>query len=97
MAIVRKTLEEIKNTPISQEALDRIDAIKDEDIDFSEIPELTKHDFSRAVRGRFTPPHIRIEADIEADIFEWLQSGHQDYNQRLNHILRHVMMIEKNT
>lgn len=49
MVMVRKTLEDIQNTPPNTEILKRLDAMGDEDIDFSDMPELTEADFARAV------------------------------------------------
>jgi hypothetical protein len=57
MAIVR--YERKPGDPLTRrqkENLKRIAEIKDEDIDFSDIPELTDEWFARAVRGKFYRP-----------------------------------------
>ena len=43
MGIVRHTIDALP--PVCKEDLDRVDAIRDEDIDYSDIPEVT--DFSK--------------------------------------------------
>ena len=52
MRIVKHTLETLP--PVSKKDLDRFDAIKDEDIDYSEIPELDEQFWQNAkpLRGR---------------------------------------------
>ena len=47
MAIVRYKSSEIP--PMTQEDIDRIRAIKDEDIDFSDIPQLTEEFWKNAM------------------------------------------------
>jgi len=64
MAIVR--YERKPGDPLTRrqnENLKRIAEIKDEDIDFSDIPELTDEWFARAVRGKFYKPIKEIVVD----------------------------------
>lgn len=49
MAIIRKTLEQVLATPINHAELERINAISDYDIDYSDIPPLTQADWDRAM------------------------------------------------
>src|SRR5580700_9330330 len=58
-------------TRLQKENLKRIAEIKDEDIDLSDIPELTDEWFARAVRGKFYRPvkeivSIRLDKDVLA-------------------------------
>jgi len=65
MAIVRYKRE--PGDPLTRrqkENLKRIAEIKDEDIDFSDIPELTDEWFARAVRGKFYRPAKEIVSII---------------------------------
>jgi uncharacterized protein (DUF4415 family) len=91
MAIVRYTLETLP--PVSKEDLDRVDAIKDEDIDYSDIPEVT--DFSKfrpwEQRQMFKPVKVAVTCKLDADIVAWLKQGGKGYQTRLNTILRQVM------
>ena len=91
MAMVRYTLENLP--PVSKEDLDRVDAIKDEDIDYSDIPKLT--DFSKfhpwEQRQMFKPVKVSITCKLDADIVAWLKQGGKGYQTRLNAILRQVM------
>jgi len=91
MGMVKHTLETLP--PVSQEDLDRVDAIKDEDIDYSDIPEIT--DFSQfrpwEQRQMFKPVKVAVTCKLDADIVAWLKQGGKGYQTRLNSILRQVM------
>jgi uncharacterized protein (DUF4415 family) len=91
MGIVRHTL---KNLPsVSKKDLDQVDTIKDEDIDYSDIPEIT--DFSSfrpwEQRQMFKPVKVAVTCKLDADIVAWLKQGGKGYQTRLNSILRQVM------
>ena len=91
MGTVRYTLETLP--PVSKEDLDRFDSVRDEDIDYSDIPEVT--DFSKfqpwEQRQLFRPVKIAVTCKIDADIVAWLKQGGKGYQTRLNTILRQAM------
>jgi len=91
MGIVRHTLESLP--PVSKEDLERADAIRDEDIDNSDIAEIT--DFSKfrpwEQRQMFKPVKVAVTCKLDADIVAWLKQGGKGYQTRLNAILRQVM------
>jgi len=91
MGIVRHTLKNLP--PVSKKDLDRVDAIKDEDIDYSDIPKIT--DFSNfrpwEHRQMFKPVKQTITCKLDADIVAWLKQDGKGYQTRLNSILRKVM------
>jgi uncharacterized protein (DUF4415 family) len=64
----------------------RIKAIRDEDIDFSDIPRLTEEELARMQR-----PKQQLTIRLDADIVDWLRSQKGPYQSRLNAILRTVM------
>jgi uncharacterized protein (DUF4415 family) len=71
-----------------------LEAMGDENIDYSDIPQRT--DWSGAVVGRFyrpikTPLTVRVDVDVLA----WLRSKGAGYQTRLNRILRDAMLVEK--
>lgn len=64
--------------------------MKDEDIDFSDIPE--KMDWSEGVVGKFYRPIKRsLTIRIDADILAWLKGQGKGYQTRINRILREAM------
>jgi len=64
MGTVRYTLETLP--PVSKEDIELVDAIKDEDIDYSDIPEVT--DFSRfrpwEQRRTFKPVKVAVTCNL---------------------------------
>jgi uncharacterized protein (DUF4415 family) len=92
--IVRKTLDEVRKTPISRARLAEIAAMPDDEIDFSDIPELTEKFWQNAVPNLFYKPvKKQVTLRIDADILAWLrQQGKDGYQSRLNAVLRRVML-----
>jgi uncharacterized protein (DUF4415 family) len=67
-----------------------IAAMKDEDIDFSDIPLVL--DWSRAEVGKFyRPPKQAVTMRLDADVLEWLKGYGKGYQTRANLLLRHAM------
>ena len=77
----------------TKEDWDRLDSLKDEDIDCSDIPEIT--DFSKfrpwEQRNMFKPVKVSITCKLDADIVAWLKQDGKGYQTRMNTILRDVM------
>jgi len=65
-------------------------AMKDEDIDLSDIPEVV--DWSAAEMGKFyRPPKKPITIRLDTDVLEWLKGYGRGYQTRVNLLLRHAM------
>lgn len=67
--------------------LARIDAMSDEDIDRSDIPELDESFFERETVA-FPPPKKQLTIRLDEDILEWLKAQGRGYQTRINAILR---------
>ena len=64
--------------------------MKDEDIDFTDIPEKT--DWSKAIRGKFYRPiKESLTIRIDADILAWLRAQGKGYQTRINAMLREAV------
>ena len=75
--------------------LEKLATLPDEQIDTSDIPELSEAQWAEAVRGRFYRPVKRqITARLDADVLAWLKAGGQGYQTRMNAILRRAMLTE---
>jgi uncharacterized protein (DUF4415 family) len=75
---------------ISKKRLKEIEAIRNEDIDHSDVPELGEDFWRRAERHMPTPKkgvYIRLDADVLA----WLRSKGKGYQTRMNAMLRALM------
>jgi len=72
------------------EELETLATMPDEEIDTSDIPEIT--DWSKAVVGRFyRPVKETVTIRLDADVLHWLKTGGKGYQTRVNTILRAVM------
>ena len=72
-----------------------VEAIRDEDIDFSDIPELTAKDFERAIENPYYRPVKKaVSARLDADVIAWLKSKGRGYQTRMNQLLRRAMLQE---
>ncbi len=68
----------------------KLKAMRDEDIDTSDIPEIT--DWSGAVRGRFYRPVKKpVTVRVDADVLAWLKSSGKGYQTKINSLLRDAM------
>jgi uncharacterized protein (DUF4415 family) len=94
MGTVSYTLDTLP--PASQEEWDRVNAIKDDEIDFSDIPEIKDlsgfRPRSAVDRGMYRPIKVAVTCKLDADIVAWLKQGGKGYQTRLNSILRHAMV-----
>ena len=76
--------------PEIQEQLLALDELADEDIDLSDIPEIT--DWSGAVRGKFyRPVKQQITLRIDADVIAWFKAQApqgRGYQTNINQALR---------
>jgi uncharacterized protein (DUF4415 family) len=72
----------------------RIDAMKDEDIDLSDIPEITPEMFARAVRRRnfrVIPRKKQLTLRVDSDVVDWYKKQGPGYQTRINSLLRAYM------
>jgi uncharacterized protein (DUF4415 family) len=67
--------------------IEELRQLKDEEIDFSDIPE--KVDWSKAVRGKFyRPVKESLTIRLDADILAQLRAQGKGYQTRINALLR---------
>ncbi len=67
--------------------LKRVDAQGDQDIDYSDIPELDE-DFFKKARVVVTPGKKQLTLRLDADVLEWMKAQGKGYQSRINAILR---------
>jgi uncharacterized protein (DUF4415 family) len=77
---------------ISKRRLKEIKAISDEDIDYSDIPELGE-DFFRQAEVWMPPekPKAQLTVRFDADIVDWFRKQGRGYQTRMNAVLRAYM------
>ena len=94
--IVRVTIDPANLPPLTARQKREMAALakmRDEDIDYSDIPPLTEDFFRNAVRaGIYRPVKRQTTVRLDADVLAWLKSQGKGYHSRLNGILRAAMM-----
>jgi len=82
-------------TSARKRKLARLAAQPDSHIDFSGIPPLTEKFWKNAVRNPFRrQAKQRLTVQLDADVVAWLQRQGNDYQSRLNGMLRKAMQEE---
>ncbi len=82
----------VKNTSKqSQTDWKGLEAMSDAEIDVSDIPPLTDAFFERA---RVFKPQSQDLIALDADILAWFKSQSQDYQKRINKVLRQYMQAQ---
>ena len=92
---VRVRLEDLPPlTEVQREELRRLGEKPDEDIDFSDIPELTEEDFAR---GLWKPGYGKKQLTVrfDRDVVEFFKQGGRGYQTRMNAVLRAYMNAVK--
>jgi uncharacterized protein (DUF4415 family) len=81
-------------TKEQKKQLETLANMKDEDIDTSDIPELTEEFWKNAVRGNpfFRPVKKAVSLRLDADVIAWLKKDGAGYQTRANNILRERML-----
>ena len=75
---------------VSTKRIQEIEAIKDEDIDYSDIPEADA-DFWRRAELQMPQPRKGVYVRLDTDVLDWLKSKGKGYQTRLNAMLRTLM------
>jgi uncharacterized protein (DUF4415 family) len=80
--------------PLSPEMLaqlKRLEAMRDEDIDTSDMPEVT--DWSQAVRGKYYRPVKKpYSLRLDVDVVDWFKAEGDGYQTRINAALREYVL-----
>jgi uncharacterized protein (DUF4415 family) len=64
----------------------RIDAMTDDEIDTSDIPEVTEEEFKRATLRLGPRPTVSIRVD--AEVLAWIKQYGDDWEQRIHDAMR---------
>jgi uncharacterized protein (DUF4415 family) len=71
---------------ISKTDWNRIDEMKDEDIDTSDIPPLSEYFWAKA-QLRMPNPSVTVEVEVDPETFAWFQSQGGTAQQQMSAIL----------
>ncbi|MEB3232508.1 MAG: BrnA antitoxin family protein [Leptolyngbyaceae bacterium] len=67
-----------------------LEAINDQNIDYSDIPPLTEEFFEKATL-RIPASQAQRLVQIEPDVLQWFQAQSGEYNALINSVLRHYI------
>ena len=70
-----------------KQRLKKIEAIREEGIDYSDIPELSKEFWERAI-VEYPEKKKSVTLRVDADIIKWFKSKGKGYQTKINAILR---------
>ncbi|WP_254449449.1 BrnA antitoxin family protein [Anabaena sp. UHCC 0253] len=76
----------------------RLETMEDEDIDFSDCPEITPSQFAKATvhrRTKYIPKKEPIMLNIDKDVIEWFKSQGESYQNQINDLLRDYMQTHQ--
>ncbi len=78
-------------SPKSETDLARLKAMGDEDIDFSDLPEVPPEMFAKALVRKGLKP-VRRKAQLtlrlDADVLDWFKAQGRGYQTRINSVLK---------
>jgi uncharacterized protein (DUF4415 family) len=73
---------------------ERLDTMTDEDIDFSDSPEIKPEQFAKAIVRHGLPvdkSKAQVTLRIDSDVLEWFKSQGKGYQTKINSLLRAYM------
>ena len=83
-------------TEAQRDDLKRLAAMPDNEIDTSDMPELTDAQLAEMKQPEhYRPVKKQITARLDADVLAWLKAGGKGYQSRMNAILRQAMLNAK--
>ena len=88
--IVRLELDPSQPRRLSVASKARLDTLKDEQIDYSDIPELTDDWFARAAQSKEMriPTKQQISLRVDEDVLAFFKAHGPRYQTRINAVLR---------
>ena len=77
----------------SQTDFARLDKMKDEDIDYSDAPEITPEMFAKAIVRRGLKPRVKKQVTLrmDGDVLDWFKKQGSGYQTKINLLLRAYM------
>lgn len=81
------------NSNASQTDFARLDAMRDQDIDLSDVPEITPEMFAKAIVRRGLRPRVKrqLTLRLDGDVLDWFKRQGRGYQTRINALLRAYM------
>src|SRR6202171_2827057 len=95
--VVKKILSGSRLTAGRKRRLEKLSRQPDNQIDTSDIPELTERSGQHPIRNPFYRPlKQQLTLRLDADVIAWLRRQGKGYQTRANALLRHAMLGDMN-
>ena len=93
----KKTTKTVLGEGLDQDRTDwkRLDAMTDDDIDYSDIPELGD-DFFKNAEVVMPPEKKHLSIRLDADVLDWMKAQGKGYQSRINAVLRAYYEAHRN-
>lgn len=95
----RRKESERSTSKTSETDWKRLDALTDEEIDVSDIPEISPEEFAKAtVRKGLKPVEGKrqVTLRLDSDVLAWFKARGPGYQTRINQLLRAYMKAHEN-
>jgi uncharacterized protein (DUF4415 family) len=96
---VRFMVDLAKPGPLTEKEkadLKKLEMLSDDDIDYSDIPELTEEFWARArPNPLFKPRKTSTTLRIDSDVLAWFKAQGKGYQSRMNAVLRREMLASQ--
>ncbi len=93
--VVREPKPDQPLTARQKREVEALAAMPEEEIDTSDIPELTPGAWDKAVRGKwYRPVKQPVSIRLDADVLAWLKAKGDGYQTKVNGLLRKQMLEE---
>ena len=80
--------------PLSKQRIKELKAIKDEDIDYSDIPELDDEWFKNTVLV-MPEKKVPVSLRLDKDIVDWFKKQGKGYQSQINAVLKTFVRAQK--
>ncbi|MDZ7683868.1 MAG: BrnA antitoxin family protein [Gammaproteobacteria bacterium] len=87
----KKSTSKARPLKASQTDWKHVDSLEDDDIDTSDVPEITPEEFARSAlrKGlRPVPKKRQVTLRIDEDVLDWFRAQGRGYQTRINAVLR---------
>lgn len=86
-------MRKVPTSNTSQTDFARLDAMEDQDIDLSDVPEITPEMFAKAIVRRGLNPRVKkqLTLRLDGDVLDWFKRQGRGYQTRINALLRAYM------
>jgi uncharacterized protein (DUF4415 family) len=89
-----EVMNKIEAIPSVEEQIEALKHIKDEEIDFSDIPEIL--DWTGSTRGKlYRPIKTPVTLRLDADVLAWFKHRHPKYQTAINSALRQYVHAQR--